>query len=212
MKLNNDWSLGHFLYYICWFTLAGIILQFVSISIPLLSNSSSLITLKDIDAPIEISTKSLNLDQNSYKPDGSYLTLFSSVLAYPAIFAEQQTIRPNLYLIHSARFMKFATMCIFLFMLTRILKSVINSNPFASKNSSRLFVMGISMIFLSLFSILQNYLLVSAFNNSSFASDFDFGMSPLGLDGSVVFGLSLILLSYVFKEGTRLYEEQKLTV
>lgn len=213
MKLKKDWTLGHFLYYTSWFTIIGIILQFVSISFPVLFGSNSIMTLKEIDPPIAISAKSLSIDHNFYQQDGSYLALPLHIYTYPMVVAEKADFTRENLLIHGARLLKMGTLVFFFLMLARVLKTVIKKNPFEQKNSGRVFYMGISVIFLPLLSLLQGYLFQRTFNNVLIGSDFEFSISLLGSNqGSLTFGLSLVLLSYVFKEANRIHEEQKLTV
>jgi len=212
MKLKNDWTLGHFLYYISWFMIFGLISQFITIHIPNLTGSNSITSIKNIDALVMINTEDLGIENRIYRDDGGYLYLGSSFHTNPMIISDSEEALSGYYIILLTRLLKFLALYIFYYTLNRILRSVIDNNPFDIKNSWRLYVMGISVLSLSFIHFLQSVLFSHYFNENMITEKITFETSFMGGQGSLTFGLAIVLLGYVFKEASRVYEEQKLTI
>lgn len=99
-----------------------------------------------------------------------------------------------------------------LFLLSKILKTVIDNEPFAEKNSTYLFAIGWVLLLTPSVFFLFNYFAQSYFAKIPFPE----GARIISLDiidpNFLFAGIFMMVLGYVFREGNQLYEEQKLTV
>lgn len=212
MKLKKDWSLAHFLYYISWFMILSLVSQFITTSLPIFYGSNSIVSIQSMDPQVGITVESLGLEKSAYLSDGTSLSLGNALYSNPFLVSDNESYKTGSLIILLARFTRFLALFIFFFSLNRILITVTKNEPYHFKNSTRLFVMGLSIMSLSPIQFIQSFLFVHYLSKSPFGEQFDFIPGFAGSEGSLIFGLSIVLLSYVFKEGTRIYEEQKLTV
>jgi hypothetical protein len=210
MKLKKDWSLAHFLYYNVWIIIIGLVLSFLSITsvyytggIDFFINAPYSDPMVQVDAKEFVSTSFLVNGENYFMPiqlKGRFL-LNSS---------ETEFISQNIQLM-IIRFLKMAILVGFFYLLSKILKSIINKNPFDSSNSKKLIIMGLLLIFLSIIEFGQALLITNIFSSLEIEPSLSFNPDFTSTN-SIFFGLLIMLLGYVFKEATNIYEEQKLTV
>lgn len=212
MKLKKDWTLGHFLYYMSWFLIFGLVVQFISIQIPFFYGPASLITAPNFDAYVSIKPEELGAQEKIYRKDGGYLLVGTSLYSQPALIKNSEDSLHGSYTVFLTRLLRFSVFFVFYFFLMRLLKTVIHNRPFDSKNPARLYIMGISVMCLPLIHFAQSMVLSRFFNQNMPDSAINFDATVIGNSGSFVFGLAIVLLGYVFKEGARIYQEQKLTV
>ncbi len=212
MKLKNDWSLAHFLYYISWFMIVGIITQVISTSLPTFYGSNSIASIQGMDPQVGISVESLGLKRSTNLPDGTSLSFGKTMYSNLFLVSDNEFYKTGSLIILVARFVRFIALFIFFFSLNRILKTVTKDEPYHLKNPTRLFIMGVSIMSLSLIQFIQSFLFVHYLSKSPFGEQLEFTPGFSGGDGSIIFGLAIVLLGFVFKEGARIHEEQKLTV
>lgn len=212
MGLKKDWTLAHFLYYLSAFMLIGIVAQTITFHLPTLYGQHTLSSTFRVDSPMVIDSDYFELDKRRLLfDDGSVFTLGSRVYVYPMLISSEKA-PTGAFVIILFRVLKLLCLFTFYLMLNFILKTVTQNNPFDPKNTLRLFMMGGSIIALDIFHFIQSNLLSGSFNkvlqNHELTLEAGFNQSQ----GSVYFGLAIVLLGYVFKEATRIHLEQKLTV
>ncbi|MDZ7808435.1 MAG: DUF2975 domain-containing protein [Gracilimonas sp.] len=212
MKLKEDWSFTHFIYYTTWFALIGLVLSFITFfGMSYLTGDSFFTNLPVIDPMTEVAPKNFVSEDNlRVGEEHNFLT----PLRVHASFMVQNNysgFSAQITKVHAVRILRMIILAGFLLLLSRIIKSIIQENPFEQKNSFRLYAMGGLLIFLSVVDVLHGYLIANALSTLPMKSSLHF--SPIiEIDVLIFFGLILLLLGYVFKEGNRIYEEQKLTV
>jgi hypothetical protein len=116
----------------------------------------------------------------------------------------------NLLLI-SVRFLKMIILVAFFYLLSKILKSVTKDNPFNPLNSRRLIAMGGLLVVQALIAFGHAFFVVHIFSTLQIEPALEFRPDFESVN-SIFFGLLIMLLGFVFREATRIHEEQKLTV
>lgn len=210
MKLKKDWSLAYFLYYMTRITVVMTLLFLVTILFMYLQTGSELIVVIPQTDPM-VQIKNLDIDSNQLQSNTSNFIMPMLLYSRVSIMNLEGEFGQYNAKIYVARLFKFTTLLIFLVLLSRIFKSVVDKNPFDQQNPTRLFKMGGLIIGFSLFDGLLSYTISSALNDIGFSSELEF-QPVFSFDQYFYIGLILILLGYVFKEGARIHEEQKLTV
>lgn len=122
---------------------------------------------------------------------------------------EQYPVETSLILFF--RLFTYTSLILFLFLLSQVLRSVFKENPFDEKNFKRLFYMGIIWIFLPVVRMLHSMVLAGfiTYNPRFLGYEITPNFQSLWL---VLIGIFILTLSFFFKETSRIYEEQKLTV
>lgn len=212
MKLKKDWSFSHFLYYITWFALIGLVLNFIIFfGMNYMTDDSFFTNLPVIDPMTEVEPENF-VSEDNLRVGEEYN--FLTPLRIHASFMVQNNypdFSAQITKVHAVRILRMLILAAFLFFLTRIIKSVIRENPFEQQNSVRLYFMGGLLIFLALVDVLHGYLIASALSTLPMENPLNF-RPVIEIDVLFFFGLIFLLLGFVFKEGFRIYEEQKLTV
>ncbi len=211
MKLKKDWSLAYFLYYITWFLLIGLVLNFVTFfAFNFIDEHDFFTTMPVIDPMIEIDPAGFVNNDLLTNNEGVFLSPLS-IHTRLMIQSDMPAFKSGVEKVHGIRIVRLVILFLFFFILTRILKSVVQKNPFEKENSKRLYIMGALLFALAAVNILHGYLIANALTALALEPSVTF--SPvIEIDFLLFFGLVLLLLGYVFKEGARIYEEQKLTV
>lgn len=213
IMLKNDWTLAHFLCYLSAFMIIGVIAQFVTFHLPYIVGYNSIQSIASVDPPIAIDADYFGLEKKRIQfEDGSVFTIGSEVYAYASYYSDDNVRPEGSMLTLSIRILKFACLLIFYLMLNQILVSLTKKNPFDKRNVRRLYTMGLSLIGIHILHIIQAGLLSNYLNKIFTDSDLAFEPGFFGSQGSILFGLVIILLGYVFKEANRIHEELKLTV
>lgn len=211
MKLKKDWSLSYFLYYICqigyWLVAFLFVIQTFNFIVSGFTGSktahfSEVSLIFHDENPVETTIGSENAIQirpYSTRRGKAFISIpvennLGLIVYYYCI--EQV---PNIILF------------VFLFYFARIMKNVAQGDIFAGKNSRLLFITGFILIGSSLLNFLFT-MLPSPIIEGVALNDGNTIESVLFMKDYLVAGIFLIVLAYVFKEGTRIYEEQKLTV
>jgi|GEM_PF-3673565 len=208
--LKNDWTLTHFLFYITWFgILSSILVVLTTLFIYYQSAENALLIFPHIDPLVEIQNLEIE-DDELLSNNGDYLMplrIYSNVGI--ASFGDDFS-GYNLPLL-ALRLAKFGCLLLLFLYFSRILKSVIDKNPFNPRNHVRLYLMGIFLIGFSVFDSVLGISISSSLNNIGFQSEIMF-KPVFNVDQFVYLGLILVVLGFVFKEATLIHEEQKLTV
>lgn len=210
MKLKKDWSLAHFLYYNVWVIMIGLVLVFISISsVYLTAGSDFFLNAPFTDPMIQVDSK--EFVSTDFLVNGeSYLMPIQVNGRFLVTNSETGFTSKNIQLL-ILRFLKMVILVAFFFLLSKILKSIINRNPFDSLNSKRLFTMGGLLLLFSLVQIVHVLLVTDIFTSLQIEPSLSFDPN-FGSLHSFLYGLLVLLLGYIFKEASKIHEEQKLTV
>ena len=204
MKLQKDWSLSHFLYYITWIILGTIVLNFVIFFLMDFSlESETFVSLPIIDPLVKINPDDL------FKPGFSNAeSQYFAPMEIRARFMVHSVELKYIYQINVVRLMRvlrFALLFAFFFLFSRIFRSVVQKNPFDSKNSLRLYIMGTLLIGLTVLNGLHSHLIAKVLSALPGGPSLNFS-SVLELDFLPFFGLVLLFLGYVYKKGNEMNE------
>ncbi len=212
MGLKNDWTIAHFLYYLSAFMIFGLIVETITVHLPDIYGQKTLHAINGIDPPIAIDSDYFGLNKKRVTfEDGSVFSLGSKVFAYPMYISSDSNPSGRSLLI-VVRLLKLFSLLLFYMMLNFILRSLTQKNPFEPRNSMRLFTMGVALLSIDIFHFLQATFLSKSFNSELENHEIFFEAGFINSQGSIYFGLAIILLGFVFKEATRIHEELKLTV
>lgn len=209
MELRKDWSLAYFLYYICqigyWLILINVIIH-----------TTTTIILQNYEAPyIHDIPVTLHIDDfddyREFELDNVNINLPSRVVAkigmeisftdYPFAFVYYNGLK----LLHAGVFF------FGLYFFSKVLKNVAEGDPFHQDNPKYLYIVGWILFLSSIAAVLLAYAPLPVLDQVTLPQGYDFSSIKIMKDYSLP-GIFLIVLAYVFKEGTRIYEEQKLTV
>ena len=201
-KLERDWSLAHFLSYIS--ALAAVLVLLNLITQILLFSTTEL----GVDFQVTYTTGQSDSITNSdimFMPESQQLgrVIISEITQYSDA---------HYYFLAFLKFMEKAVIIFGLFILWRFFRSVANDKPFEKINYRRLYAIGWIFIFAEIYTIGKDHY-IHWLTNDLLSTD---SLRILPAAGSpfnfLIIGFVLIVLGYVFKEGHRIFEEQKLTV
>jgi hypothetical protein len=97
-----------------------------------------------------------------------------------------------------------------LFLFSGIMKSVTDKEPFRRANVRKLYIIGLMVMLAPLYFAFKQWLVTSLIEGS-YLPGIELNWYPKDTN-LILAGVLIIVLGYVFKEGARLYEEQKFTV
>lgn len=216
MDLRKDWSLAYFLLYMCqlsyWMIILGVVIELV-IPIAIFSNDSIVID----DIPVNIELQQFE-EYNDFEVANAYLNIPERMSTDIHISGPYDELKSAFYLYNGLKLYENAVFFLLLFMLAKMLKNVAEGNPFHSKNASYLSVIGITLFASGCLNIAFQFLNMGHFFHLPLLESLnlpdDIKINSLDMFGEnfILAGIFIIILGYVFKEGTRIYEEQKLTV
>ncbi len=210
MNLRKDWSLAYFLYYTCWIGYWSIGLYLVvTIASTVMVSSDGYTRLLDLPVVMEVEEFS----------EFNELQMPTAAINIPEQFSIDIDIKAQtnqhgfnivlLFLIQSLS--SFALMAV-LFLLSTIFKNVAEENPFDPVNSKNLLYSGVVTLLIGCINITLTFTPIPLLRELHLPDGYAIKHLSLPTDILLLVGVSLIVLAYVFKEGTRIYDEQKLTV
>lgn len=209
-------------YYFCW--LAIIIVSFVYAASSFSPWNAQKFNL--LEPSIHLDTKYYALQQQIYwtagvdRTNNQYLIEkarnFHSGVG--SEFQAQTFFRPDFdqfptetILVLFFRLLTYTGIILFFFLFSQILQSVFKEDPFSPKNHNRLFYLGCITIVIPIIRVLHSLVLSGYVRRNPALLGYDVGPSYLPL-WLVLFGVFILILSFLFKETARIHEEQKLTV
>lgn len=211
MEFKKDWSLAYFLYYICQI---GIWLTVIDALIMILFNSSQYVS-EDGTYFIHSVPVTLNIDGVESLDDivreNVRINIYNPVKANIAINASFQEYLPAFLFYYGLKAYSTILIVVILFFFGKVLKNVAEGNPFDITNSKYLYIIGWTLFLTSALNIFIQFLPLPLLDSLSLPEGYEFS-SIQGFEDYMMIGIFVIVLGYVFKEGTRIYEEQKLTV
>lgn len=216
MKLRKDWSLAYFLLYMCqisyWLIIIGIGVELV-ISFSHLSNDR--VVIRDI--PVHIELQQFD-EYKDVEVENTYLNIPERMSSELHISGPYEEVRSAFYFFNGLKFYEITVFFILFFMFSKMLKNVAEGDPFHAKNSKYLSVIGLTLLISGSLNIAFQFLNAGHFFHLPLLESIDLpdgvDITSLNIFGKdfILAGIFIIVLGYVFKEGTRIYEEQKLTV
>ncbi|MEP1141004.1 MAG: DUF2975 domain-containing protein [Balneola sp.] len=151
------------------------------------------------------------MKKTSIIPSEEKAVVVSNIYSKVSVLADKTSFKAKNILLFALHLLKISVVILFFFLLTKILKTVVDKTIFESKNSTRLYFMGSLLLCIPLLKLIQAFILYQALLMVKFTEQVNFEPYT-DIKIEVILGIVIILLGYVFKEGTRIYEEQKLTI
>ena len=209
MKLKKDWSLAYLLYYICqigyWLILINILVQMI---VTVMIGTGSTFYVHDI--PVRMNMNEINqLDEIQH--ENVTINIYSSMSATIGVKSTSESNIWAFIYFNGLKVIEAAVYFIVLFFFAKVLKSVAEGRPFESGNSKFLYIIGWTLFMSSILNILIGFIPIPILDEISVATPFEF-TSVRAISDYMLEGIFIIVLGYVFKEGARINEEQKLTV
>lgn len=208
--LKNDWSLAHFLYYIsrimAWLYILTIIVELTTM-ITMFNSESSYFALiqKPVSLTVENFSETTSFETNSVK---GYLT--DHVEGTANLMLKKSSVEPTAYLLILFDYLDYGALIFGLFIFSGIMKSVTEKEPFRQKNIRLLYTIGVMVMLAPFYFALKQWMITSLIRGS-YLQGIELNWFPKDTN-LILAGILIIVLGYVFKEGAKLYEEQKLTV
>ncbi len=203
VQLQNDWTLAHFISYIAAITAVLLGIQLI-INIAILSPVG-------MDFPVKYTVE--NTDQlSSVTRDG--LMFIPDRQQEGRLIVKEVKKRSGIhsFFLVLLKIVKSSMFIFCAFLVWQIFRSVARNKPFSRGNYKRLFIVGWIFVLAELFALGRAFYL-EWLTFDAFASDpFTLIRTTGDLSNLMIIGIVIIVIGYVFKEGHRIYEEQKLTV
>ena len=216
MKLRKDWSLAYLLLYICqigyWLIIINLGVE-LFMSASLFSNDYVIID----NIPVHLELEKFE-EYKEIEFENTYLNIAERMSTDIHISGPYDEIKIAFFFFNGLKLYENTVFFIILFMLSKVLRSVAEGDPFHGKNPSHLYVIGWTLIIYSIINISFQFMSAGHFISLPFFSDLalpeGIDITSLNLFGEdfLLDGIFIIVLGYVFKEGARIHEEQKLTV
>lgn len=203
VKLENDWTLAHFLSYIAAITAVLLGIQLI-IQMMMFNHVG-------MDFPVKYTVE--NSDQISSMTRDGYMFMPSHQQEGLLIISEVENKSGlHLFLLALFKILESGLFILCAYLVWQIFRSVARNQPFSMGNYKRLFIVGWIFVLAELFAIGRAFYL-DWLTFDAFASDpFTLIRTTGDLSNLLIIGIVIIVIGYVFKEGHRIYEEQKLTV
>ena len=211
MKFIKDWSLAYFLYYlfVVAFIFKGAELGYsIHLNSTYFGKTNFLIT----GVPINVLVNDLDETLVSFAHEDLSIKVKNNRTADLRIFGDpRKHLGPYFYYQFIFLLEKMATV-LALFWGARLFRNLAKGNHFDPKNTTYLFLIGWTLFLTSVFYVALNYLPLPLVDSVPLREEGMAVFQAFTSNYPMVTGIISIVFGYVFKEGTRIYEEQKLTV
>lgn len=208
--LKNDWSLAYFLYYIsrisAWLYILLIIVQLTTTVTMFTSEGRYMALLQN---PVSINVEEFS-ESSAFETNSAKGFLVNRVEGTVNLMLKKSSVEPAAYLLILLDYFDNAALIFGLFIFSGIMKSVTKEEPFQRKNIRRLYIIGV-MVMLAPFYFTLKQWIVASLIEGSYLQGIEITWYPNDTN-LIMAGIFIIVLGYVFKEGARMYEEQKFTV
>lgn len=203
VQLQNDWTLAHFISYLAAITAILLGVQLLGQLI--------MFSRVGVDFPVYYTVE--NSDQPGSVTIGGVMFRPDHVQEGRLIVKEAGNRSGiHFFVLVSLKVVEHGLFIFCAFLVWQIFRSVARNQPFSSGNYKRLFTVGWIFV-LAEFYVLGRAFYIEWLTFDTFASEsFNLIRSTFGLSTRLIIGIVIIVVGYVFKEGHRIYEEQKLTV
>lgn len=198
-------------YVLYYMMIAGCVLisfMILMLTVSLFTESEHYIMFESIELEIE------QLAQYDKIESGNIaINVSNHVHAGATVFSAKNDFTSSFLWFRLWTILRFILIGIVLFLFSKIAKTVIDKEPFHEKNSKYLYYIGFILITSPILYFLFNLYINSVFNGINFPEGIHYISEELSLDWNfTIFGIFILALAYVFKEGTRMHKEQQLTV
>ena len=158
----------------------------------------------------------LNIEQlssiNDIKNENLTINIKDSSIGSVYIKASLKHHLPEFLYYTGIQFFNVLIMLMVLHFGSKLLKNVALGDPFNDQNPTYLFTVGWVMFLGSIVFMIISYLPLPLFDSLQLPEGITVKSIAIDDRGFMASGILAIVFGYVFKEGTSLYEEQKLTV
>ena len=209
---KNDWSLTHFLYYTAQISVWLCVLTIIShIGVPIMFHFGSDDVVSFQQSKVVLTSETL-AEAGTFETEKVQGRLGDTLEGYLSLMIKEEGQGSAVYLLTLVKILFNAALAFGFFLLSRILKTVIEDTPFIEANARRLYIIGWMIILSPIFTIAERWGLLLLVGETGFQG-FNFPNPFLHINYSVVMaGIFVIVLGYVFKAGSQIYQEQLLTV
>lgn len=208
--LKNDWSLSYFLYYIsrisAWLYILLILVQLTTTVTMFTSEGRYMALLQN---PVSINVEDFS-ESSAFETNSAKGFLVNRVEGTVNLMLKKSSVEPAAYLLILLDYFDYTALVFGLFIFSGIMKSVTKEEPFQRKNIRRLYIIGV-MVMLAPFYFTLKQWIVASLIEGSYLQGIEITWYPSDTN-LIMAGIFIIVLGYVFKEGARMYEEQKFTV
>lgn len=210
MKLKSDWSLSYFLHYFCWLSYWIIAIAFLTqVLTSILINAKGYTRIHEV--PVNIYSTSLEA-YNDIDSESIKVQIPKTMQTLVSVSADTGQHGRGILVLYAIKTFHAVLLFLTFFILSRVFKNVAMNNPFHPKNSRHLFTIGWIFIVTGIIAVVIGFLPVPLIGTVNTQSSFKIISLNLRGDMYILFGIVTTVFSYIFKEGARIYEEQKLTV
>ena len=209
MKLNNDWTFGHFLYYSCQFSFFGLLFSTLvqySCSPKILDGYSLSVE------PIPVIMEFDGFEPLKEPKEGiASIDIQKRIKGKVRIEADSSDHMWATLFYNSYTLLKWIWMLILYFFAARFFKNISNKDFFNPKNATYFSIIGFSSLIISGILFAFHYATLPILGEISAPHGIQFIRLDI-ITPLVIPGIASLVLSHIFKEATRIHEEQKLTV
>jgi hypothetical protein len=211
MEFKKDWSLAYFLYYICqigiWLTIINAVIM-ISLNFNLFISEDGTYLVHSV--PVVLNIDGLD-GLDDIETDDVNINIYNTLKANVGIRASFQDHFLAFLFYNGLKAYSTILILVVLYFFAKVLRNVAEGNPFDITNSKYLYIIGWTLFLTSALNVFMGFLPLPLLDSLSLPDGYEFS-SLQGLDDFMLIGIFIIVLGYVFKEGNRIYEEQKLTV
>ena len=212
MKLKKDWSLAYFLYYMFrigfWLLILLPFLEILLISYTF-ADRSFLITKRSIPVVLTIDAFS---DYKDFSTGGIIISIPEEVRGSSNIRTDDKSYSWALHYYNTVMIFAGLIIAVIFLFASKILKNVAEGSPFDKRNPRYLFIVGWILLTASILYMSSIYLPMPLLEDIVLTDGIRVKSILINEQNSMIGGFMCLVLGYVFKEGNRIYEEQKLTV
>lgn len=203
VQLQNDWTLAHFISYIAAITAVLLGIQLL-VQLIMFSHVG-------MDFPVKYTTE--NSDQlSSVTIEG--LIFIPDHQQEGRLIVKDVENRSGIhsFFLASLKIVESGMFIFCAFLVWQIFRSVARNQPFSSGNYKRLFTVGWIFVLAEFFALGRAFYIEWLTFDAFASKPFTLIRSTGDISNLLIIGIVIIVIGYVFKEGYRIYEEQKLTV
>ena len=205
LKLKKDWTLPHFFSYI---SIIVAVLIGINLVVQLL-----MFIITDSISELPINLKPSEAQQVEQINTETAIVYPSKVISGQLYLSSSESVpKGAIYTLWFAETAKWVLFIVILILSWKMFRAIAESQPFSEENYKRLFIIGWIFIAAELYGHVRGHYLARLLNDASISDSVQFISSAGGLVNLFLVGMLIIVIGYVFKEGHRIFEEQKLTV
>jgi|AntRauTorckE6833_2_1112554.scaffolds.fasta_scaffold04901_7 hypothetical protein len=216
MEFRKDWSLAYFLLYMCQLGYWMIVINIGILGVDLFMSFSNNSVIID-NIPVHLELEQFE-EYKDVEFENTYLNISERMSTDIHISGSYDDVENAFFFYNGLKIYENAVFFILLFFFAKVLRNVAEGSPFHAKNSTYLSTIGTILLAVGAINFSFQFLNTGHFislpilNNLGFPDGIDIIYLDLFGKDFIFAGIFMIVLGYIFKEGTRIYQEQKLTV